>query len=69
MIGFREYVNKTQARSSPQRDFIEDARLDKDMPNANSWRELHSYLSRKNASQNAIDAAKIVWASYSNYIR
>ena len=63
-MSFKEYIAKRQARDNPQGDFVRDARSSADLPDAESWAELRSYLNRKWACDEAIDAARLVWQSY-----
>lgn len=63
-MSFREYVSKRKPGPNAAGDFVRDARMANDLPDATSWAELHNYLENRNACFGAIEGARIVWAGY-----
>ena len=45
-------------------DFARDARNDHELPDAETWRELELYLSKRGVTDRAIAAGKRVWLAY-----
>jgi hypothetical protein len=45
-------------------DFARDARNDRELPDAETWRELELYLSKRGVTDRAITAGKRVWLAY-----
>ena len=76
MTTFKEYVlglDPESAETPQVQDFISDTKWlilhldgrDRGLPDVKSLSELHAYMSyRRNAPQDALDAAEQVWADY-----
>jgi hypothetical protein len=62
---FSEYIRARRITNTPAGDFVKDAREDGQLPgDFPSWDRLHSYLGRRSACSEAIDAARTVWRGY-----
>jgi hypothetical protein len=58
---FRKFIRTAVVTRDPRGDFISDAKQDHELPDAQTWEELESYLSRCRACNGAYEAAKEVW--------
>jgi len=63
-LSFRTYIHRRRIASTAAGDFIADAKVDPNLPNATTWQELRNYLVDSGASENAIKAGRIVWRGY-----
>lgn len=61
---FFTYLADATVSGTPCDDFIEIARRDCQMPDVQSWPELHRYLIRVGATDAEIQAARLVWRDY-----
>ena len=60
----KAYVERRRWRSDTVRDFVDHAVQDPDLPDAESWQELKSYLDRHEASDERLSAAEYIWQCY-----
>jgi hypothetical protein len=63
-MSFVAYIKTCQAGDDPVGDFVRDARADRDLPDAETWRQLELYLSKRGTMDRAIVAGKRVWLAY-----
>ena len=61
---FKDYLNKRRVTSTPNGDFVVDAKRDPMFPDVQSWSQLETYLISRAASVDVVDAAKQVWKGY-----
>lgn len=66
---FREYITRRRRGDNPQGDFVEDARRDGRLPDAQSWPELKLYLMSRGTCGDAVEAAHAVWRGYQAAVR
>jgi putative DNA primase/helicase len=48
-ISFKEYLNRRRRTDTPEGDFVEDAKRDRNLPDATTWEELEMYLWHRRA--------------------
>ena len=63
-MSFVAYIKSCEAGDDPVGDFARDARNDGDLPDAETWRQLELYLSKRGVTDHAIAAGKRVWLAY-----
>jgi hypothetical protein len=63
-MSFVAYVKTCPAGDDPAGDFVREARDDRDLPDAVTWRQLELYLSKRGVMDRAIAAGKRVWVAY-----
>lgn len=63
---FRKFILTCRAPDSPMGDFVKDARADRNLPDAKTWKELQTYLVKRHAAPAATKAAKSVWIIYNS---
>jgi len=63
-VSFKDYIKGRRRTDTPQGDFVDDARDDRNLPDAKSWSELENYLLNRRAIPDAIAAARLVWRQY-----
>ena len=65
-IGFRQYIQKRRITDTRQGDFTADARRDKNLPNAKTWKELEYYFDTypSGVCDEVYKSAKLVWTQY-----
>lgn len=66
---FKEYLTTRQSRDNIQGDFVRDAKTDATLPDVTAWAELRRHLVQRNACDNAVEAAKLVWSAYRAKLR
>jgi hypothetical protein len=63
-MSFVAFIKTCEAGDNPAGDFIREARDDRDLPDALSWKQLELYLSRRGVRNQAIAAGRRVWVAY-----
>jgi hypothetical protein len=63
-MSFVAYIKTCQAGDDPMGDFVRDARDDRDLPDAETWRQLELYLSKRGVMDRRMVAGKRVWLAY-----
>lgn len=61
---FLEYIEIRRITDSPAGDFTNDAKRDRNLPDAQTWDELRRYLKWKTNDAQVIAAARSVWAQF-----
>ncbi len=62
-MSFVAFIKTCPAGNDPAGDFIRKAREYCDLPDAETWRQLELYLSKRGVMDRAIVAGKRVWAA------
>ena len=63
-MSFAAYIKTCPADDDPAGDFVRDIRDDRDLPDAETWRQLEAYLSLRGVTDRAMVAGKRVWVAY-----
>ena len=58
------FLNTHESDDPLESDFINDAKSDSRFPDAKSWDELESYLHRRGACYQAVEAGEQLWKKY-----
>jgi hypothetical protein len=61
---FLKFIRTAVISNDPRGDFIGDAREDRELPDAETWEQLESYLFGCHACDGAFEAAKEVWDEF-----
>jgi hypothetical protein len=63
-MSFAAYIKTFPAGDDAAGDFVRDIRDDRDLPNADTWRQLEGYLSVRGVTDRAMVVGKRVWVAY-----
>ena len=63
-MSFLVYLRHRRITDDPAGDFVAVARLDKALPDAETWDELRRYLEELGAAEAIVEAAHRVWRAY-----
>jgi hypothetical protein len=63
-MSFVAYIKTCEAGDNPAGDFVRDARGDRDLPDAATWKQLELYLSKRGTRNQTIAAGRRVWVAY-----
>ena len=63
-MSFAAYLKTYPAGDDAAGDFVRNIRDDRELPNAETWRQLEAYLSLRGVPDRAMVVGKKVWAAY-----
>ena len=63
-MSFAVYIKTCPADDDPAGDFVRHIDDDRDLPDAETWRQLEAYLSLRGVTDRAMVAGKRVWVAY-----
>jgi hypothetical protein len=63
-MSFAAYLKTYPAGDDAAGDFVRNIRNDREIPNAETWRQLEAYLSLRGITDRAMVAGKQVWTAY-----
>ncbi len=63
-MSFAVYIKTCPADDDPAGDFVRHIDDDRDLPDAETWRQLEAYLSPRGVTDRAMVAGKRVWVAY-----
>jgi hypothetical protein len=63
-MSFAAYIKTCTAGDDLAGDFIRRLRDDRDVPDAETWRQLEAHLSLRGVTDRAMVAGKRVWVAY-----
>jgi hypothetical protein len=63
-VTFRNYLHQFKPTYYKTRDFAQDARADRHLPEVSSWKQLESYLRQRGACDEAVSGARLAWEHY-----
>jgi uncharacterized protein YozE (UPF0346 family) len=65
---FHQYMQTRRRTKTTMGDFVEDAVHDKQLPDAQTWDELESYLIYNHACAEALRVGRRWWARYQKHL-
>lgn len=66
-MAFRTFIEQRAVRRTKAGAFIRMCKRDRELPDAETWEELSSYLRSKHASKEVLDRARRVWLDYKEW--